>query len=94
MNFLDSELIFIPLGGSGEIGMNVNLYHYQSDWLINNLGIESVKASLTGRNLIIWTDFEGNDPDTSLQGVSVARGIDYFNNPSTKSYVFTLELNF
>jgi hypothetical protein len=69
-------------------------YDYQSDWLINNLGIESVKASLTGRNLIIWTDFEGNDPDTSLQGVSVARGIDYFNNPSTKSYVFTLELNF
>lgn len=69
-------------------------YDYQSDWLINSLGIESVKASLTGRNLIIWTDFEGNDPDTSLQGVSVARGIDYFNNPSTKSYVFTLELNF
>ena len=39
MNFLDSELIFIPLGGSGEIGMNANLYHYQSDWLMIDLGI-------------------------------------------------------
>ena len=39
MNFLDSDLIFIPLGGSGEIGLNANLYHYQSDWLMIDLGI-------------------------------------------------------
>lgn len=32
------ELIFIPLGGAGEIGMNVNLYQYQGKWLIADLG--------------------------------------------------------
>jgi TonB-linked SusC/RagA family outer membrane protein len=59
-----------------------------------NAGIGSIDLSFTGRNLLLWTKFEGNDPDTNLSGVSVARGIDYFNNPGTKSYVFTLELTF
>ncbi|MCB0581058.1 MAG: hypothetical protein KDD10_17340, partial [Phaeodactylibacter sp.] len=57
-------------------------------------GISSAEISLTGRNLFLWTPFEGNDPDTNLQGVSVARGIDYFNNPGTKSYVATLSVTF
>ncbi len=61
--------------------------------LIQKMGIRSVDISATGRNLLLWTEFEGNDPDTNLNGVSAARGIDYFNNPSTKSYVFTLILN-
>ena len=34
MKLLKNELIFIPLGGSGEIGMNCNLYHYQGSWIM------------------------------------------------------------
>ncbi|MCA6078930.1 SusC/RagA family TonB-linked outer membrane protein [Fulvivirga sedimenti] len=68
-------------------------YTARPDWL-TKIGITNAQLSFTGRNLILWTEFEGNDPDTNLQGVSVARGIDYFNNPGTKSYVFTLELTF
>ncbi len=59
----------------------------------NAIGIESAEISVTGRNLFLWTEFEGNDPDTNLNGISAARGIDYFNNPGTKSYVFTILLN-
>lgn len=69
-------------------------YNARSNWLKQRLGIENAQISLTGRNLILWTEFEGNDPDTNLQGVSVARGIDYFNNPGTKSYVATLSVTF
>jgi hypothetical protein len=69
-------------------------YNIRSKWLKNNTGIGNAQLSFTGRNLLLWTPFEGNDPDTNLQGVSVARGIDYFNNPSTKSYIFTLILDF
>lgn len=58
------------------------------------LGIQNVEITLTGRNLLLWTAFEGNDPDTNLEGISVARGIDYFNNPGTKSYVVTLSVTF
>lgn len=63
-------------------------------WLKEKLGLTSVEFSVTGRNLLLWTKFEGNDPDTNLEGISVARGIDYFNNPGTKSYVFSVDINF
>ena len=33
------ELYFVPLGGSGEIGMNLNLYGYDNKWLIVDFGI-------------------------------------------------------
>jgi len=62
--------------------------------LIKKAGLTSLELSATGRNLFLWTKFEGNDPDTNFSGVSAARGIDYFNNPGTKSYVFTLSLTF
>lgn len=34
-----NELYFLPLGGSGEIGMNLNLYRYQGRWLMVDLGV-------------------------------------------------------
>jgi len=68
-------------------------YRIKPDWL-SKMGINSASLSATGRNLFIWTEFEGNDPDTNLTGVGSARGIDYFNNPGTKSYVFTLTATF
>jgi TonB-linked SusC/RagA family outer membrane protein len=69
-------------------------YNFNTPWLKKRTGISSAQVSFTGRNLGLWTEFEGNDPDTNLQGVSVARGIDYFNNPGTKSYVFSLSATF
>ena len=68
-------------------------YNLRNDWL-KSKGLNSVRLSATGRNLLLWTKFEGNDPDTNLSGVSQAQGIDYFNNPGTKSYIFSVELNF
>ncbi len=35
----DEGLYFLPLGGSGEIGMNLNLYRYGGKWLMVDLGI-------------------------------------------------------
>ncbi|MBZ9787209.1 SusC/RagA family TonB-linked outer membrane protein [Psychroflexus sp. CAK57W] len=67
-------------------------YLWDSPWFKSKTKLQSAEFSITGRNLIIWTDFEGNDPDTNLSGVSAARGIDYFNNPATKSYIFSLTL--
>ncbi|MEP2668715.1 MAG: SusC/RagA family TonB-linked outer membrane protein [Cyclobacteriaceae bacterium] len=61
---------------------------------VTGLNIKGFDVSATGRNLILWTQFEGNDPDTNVSGVSSSRGIDYFNNPGTKSYVFSASLTF
>ena len=33
------ELLFCALGGSGEIGMNVNLYGCDGKWLMVDLGM-------------------------------------------------------
>ena len=33
------ELLFLPLGGSGEIGMNLNLYGYAGKWLMLDCGV-------------------------------------------------------
>jgi len=33
------ELMFLPLGGSGEIGMNLNLYGNAGKWLIVDCGV-------------------------------------------------------
>ena len=35
----DDELAFLPLGGSSEIGMNLNLYTHAGRWLMVDLGI-------------------------------------------------------
>lgn len=32
------NFLFLPLGGSGEIGMNVNLYHQDGKWIMIDLG--------------------------------------------------------
>jgi ribonuclease J len=37
--FPKDQLIFLPLGGSDEIGMNLNLYGYNDQWMMVDLGI-------------------------------------------------------
>ena len=35
ININDNDLIFVPVGGSNEIGMNMNLYHFQENGLLS-----------------------------------------------------------
>ncbi len=56
--------------------------------------LQSVSFGLTGRNLLLWTPYQGIDPDTNLTGASNGRGLDYFQNPNTKSYIFKLTVTY
>src|SRR3954452_16980432 len=47
------ELIFCALGGSGEIGMNVNLYGCRGQWIMVDLGLTFADASYPGVELIL-----------------------------------------
>ncbi|AHC73552.1 putative hydrolase of the metallo-beta-lactamase superfamily [Candidatus Endolissoclinum faulkneri L5] len=47
------NLYFLPLGGSDEIGMNVNLYGYSGQWLIVDLGITFGDDTMPGVNIIL-----------------------------------------
>ena len=39
MNYTKKDLLYLPLGGSGEIGMNCNLYHFEDKWIMVDLGV-------------------------------------------------------
>src|SRR5215218_1870591 len=47
------ELLFCALGGSGEIGMNVNLYGTQGRWLMVDLGLTFADPDYPGVDLIL-----------------------------------------
>ena len=53
MTYSTNDLLFVPLGGSGEIGMNVNLYHYQDSWIMVDLGISFPDDSSPGVDVIL-----------------------------------------
>ncbi|WP_213980024.1 MBL fold metallo-hydrolase [Sphingomonas sp. dw_22] len=48
-----NELLFLALGGSGEIGMNVNLYGTKGKWLMVDCGITFGDANYPGIDVIL-----------------------------------------
>lgn len=69
-------------------------YTLNSEGFRSKTKLTSIEISLTGRNLMLWTDFKGNDPETNLSGASNGRGLEYFNNPSTRSYLVSFKINY
>jgi TonB-linked SusC/RagA family outer membrane protein len=69
-------------------------YSLNSEAFRNATKLKSASFSLTGRNLLLWTPYKGIDPDTNLTGTSNGRGLDYFQNPNTRSILFKLTLTF
>ncbi len=56
--------------------------------------VKGASVGVFGRNLWIKTKYNGVDPETSLTGATDAQGIDYFNNPGTKTFGINLRINF
>lgn len=48
-----NELLFLALGGSGEIGMNVNLYGCQGKWVMVDLGLTFSDPAYPGVDLVL-----------------------------------------
>ncbi len=57
-------------------------------------GLSSVNIEISGRNLWVNSNLKTIDPDSNLEGSGSGRGIVYFNNPGSRSYLFTIKLNF
>jgi TonB-linked SusC/RagA family outer membrane protein len=92
------------VGGPGtnriEDGTNTRLrevsigYSFKGDWVRRMGGLNQIDAKISGRNLKLWTDYTGFDPETNLAGAEAAnRGIDWFNNPLTRAWVVSLTLH-
>lgn len=65
----DDELVFLPLGGSGEIGMNFNLYGYgppdRRRWIVADLGVTFGGQDTPGVDVILpdpaWIEEHADD---------------------------------
>jgi len=69
-------------------------YTFDGKWVPNLIGLTSIDLRLAGRNLATWTKYKGIDPETNLTGAQFqTQGIDYFNNPQTRSIVVSVGLN-
>ena len=68
------ELIFVALGGSGEIGMNVNLYGCRGQWIMVDLGLNFAGPDYPGIELIL-PDLEFiEEQQERLSGIILTHG--------------------
>ncbi len=69
-------------------------YNITSNYLKRVVGLSSIGLELSGRNLFIMSNVSGYDPDANVSGSGSGRGVIYFVNPPTRSYLFSIKLNF
>ena len=92
--FNSNDVPFLEPGGFVKL-REVSLgFTFDQPWVSRSLGFSSIELRVAGRNLHSWNDYTGVDPETSLLGaISPVRGLNYFNNPQTRSWSFSLTLN-
>jgi TonB-linked SusC/RagA family outer membrane protein len=69
-------------------------YALSSPKLRKSIGLGSIVIELSGRNLFLISKVRGYDPDSNVAGSTSGRGVVYFVNPPTRSYLATLKVNF
>jgi hypothetical protein len=82
-----------------EDGSWVKLQEASLSYTLNNYklskwGIDRVKLTLSGSNLLTITGYKGSDPETMLTTSPLSRGLDYFNMPGVKCYKFSVKISF
>ena len=103
---VDSEWWTTNGGGFGDVGepfimdgswikmREVSLTYNFTEAFVKNLGLSNLTLSVSGRNLFLWSAIDGFDPENNLTGASRGRGLEYFSNPGTSSFLTTLRLQF
>ena len=69
-------------------------YRITRKYLPKFTGLSSVNIEISGRNLWLNSKLDTIDPDSNVEGSGSGRGIVYFNNPGSRSYLFSIKLNF
>ena len=93
MNFSKNDLVFIPLGGSGEIGMNCNLYHYNNSWIMIDLGVMFGNSNLSSNELIM-PNIEFLINDSIHLSISERLQSQYTNTVGLDTSIITTSLSF
>lgn len=69
-------------------------YSFKEGFVSRIAGSRQLDVKLSGRNLKLWSDYSGFDPETNLGGAANSnRGIDWFNAPLARAVVFSVALH-
>ncbi len=60
----------------------------------SRLGMTRASLGVYGRNLLLFTNYGGIDPETNLGGPNTAVGLDAFTTPNMRSYGVTVNASF
>lgn len=60
--------------------------------MIRHSGFTNIGITVFTNNPVLWTKYQGVDPETSLAGPANGQGLDYFNNPGTRSWGVRINL--
>lgn len=85
---------FVENGGSTRLREITLNYSIAGNTFKGKTKLNSIDISITGRNVFLWTKYTGVDPETNISGASLARGSDWFTNPSTKSWLLTVKITY
>lgn len=66
-------------------------YQFSKEF-IKKSPFSTLSLTVFANNVALWTKYKGVDPETSLAGPANGQGLDYFNNPGTKSYGIRLNV--
>jgi len=74
---------------------NVSLSYRVKEDLLNKINVESMSLSVSAANLLLWTPFEGFDPEGSqFSAGSNVYGFTGFSTPVSETYSFGILLGF
>ncbi len=69
-------------------------YTFTGSFVQETLGLTGIDLRVAGRNLGLWTDYTGMDPEVHTGGAAANnRGIDWFTNPMSRSLVISVDLH-
>lgn len=81
---------------------NVSIGYNLPKHLVAKMGLENLRFSVSGQNLLTFTKYSGLDPEVNYYGASgdnntssnTVRGFDFGNYPSVRSISFSLNVTF
>lgn len=69
-------------------------YTFTQAWVRRLSQVQSIDVRVSGRNLKLWTDYSGYDPEPNLGGAAVINGgFDWFQYPIARSLVVSIGIN-
>ena len=72
----------------------VSLNYSIPERMLKNIFLKSLDLSVSGSNLLTFSDYSGSNPEASTSGGSLTKGIDYASYPTARTYVFSLTTKF